>query len=47
MTARPTGASSERFAEGSLAAPRFGQGTNAGGSQLIPLDLEAPDPVTQ
>jgi hypothetical protein len=46
--ARPTDdSSSDRFAEGSLAAPRFGRASNDRGGQLIPLELEAPDPVTQ
>jgi len=46
--ARPTNDSSTgRFAQGSVAAPRFGQSSNDRNDELIPLELEAPDPVTQ
>ncbi|QDT53311.1 hypothetical protein Pan44_13270 [Caulifigura coniformis] len=45
--ARPANAPpSDRFAEGSLAAPRFAQ-PPAREERLIPLDLEAPDPITR
>ena len=44
--ARPTNDSATgRFAEGSVAAPRFGQPSSDGNDQLIPLELEAPDPA--
>lgn len=38
-------ANSERFAEGSASPPRFGQLRGNGNEQLIPLDLEAPEPA--
>ena len=38
---------SHRFAEGSASPPRFGRESNERGAQVIPLQLEAPDPVTQ
>ena len=45
-TARPTnGQESDRMAEGSLSAPRFGQDAAAQKKDWIPLELEAPDPA--
>jgi hypothetical protein len=38
---------SERFAEGSTSPPRFGRIPQQGNDQLIPLDLEAPEPAGQ
>ena len=46
--ARPTNDSpTGRFAQGSVSAPRFGQSSNNRNDELIPLELEAPDPFTQ